>query len=854
MSRPGFSHGIVAIFLIASLQAGEPTSSPDSARGDEARGAFFEAQVRPILAGKCSRCHGAELQKGGLRLDSPASLLEGGDDGPVVVPGSPEKSLIVQAIRWTGRIKMPPREKLPDEAIGTLIEWVRMGAPMPDPAKAEARPQAETIPSPRSTHWAFLPPASVSPPAFEDGANPIDAFVLAKLRELGISQAAPASKAEWLRRVTYDLTGLPPEPSAVELFLADESPDAFEKVADRLLASPRFGERWAQHWLDLAHYADSNGFELDADRPDAWRYRDWVIQSFNEDMPYDRFLTLQVAGDEVAIGSHEALIAAGFGRSGPREVVSGNIDPEVRRQNELTEITTTVGSVFLGLTLGCARCHDHKFDPLPAADYYSLQAFFEGAHLKEIPIHCDEEKRWFDSESASIEGQIKLLVEAKGKLEEPYVAKLRGLREASLTPREREIRAKAKEARSEEEARLFEGISVTLQVTWEEIAEAVARSPADHQARERLKRQIHDLELRLPQPLAQAETLAEESAAPPETRVLKRGDVKNKQRVVGPSPPGVLLAAMGTPQPFKTPDAPLDATHSGRRLALARWLTAAGNPLTARVIVNRLWQHHFGRGLVATPSDFGTRGERPSNQALLDWLAQELIRGGWRLKPLHRLMVTSQTYRLSSRSADPASSDKDPSNKYLWRMNRRRMEAEGLRDATLAVAGLLNARMGGPGVRTPLEPEVRDLIFTEAEVVDLWPVDPDPREHCRRSIYLHKKRNVHSPMFDAFDAPDTQTSCPLRPVSTHAQQSLVMMNSAFAQNAARSFALSLLNGSSGTGDRITEAFLRAYARRPTADEMDRTLRFVTEAGGTELDRWTDFTLALINSNEFAYVP
>ena len=854
MSRQGFGHGFIGAFAFAALWGGEPPASSNSVNGAPDRAAFFEARVRPILAGKCFRCHGAELQKGGLRLDSPASLLAGGDDGPVVVPGSPEKSLIVKAVRWDGRVKMPPKEKLPDEAIVTLVEWVTLGAPLPATARAEVEAHAAAVPFSRSAHWAFLPPTGVSPPAFEDGENPIDAFVRAKLRELDIPQAAPASKPEWLRRVTYDLTGLPPEPAAVERFLADESPEAFERVVDRLLESAHFGERWAQHWLDLAHYADSNGFELDADRPDAWRYRDWVIQAFNEDMPYDRFAALQVAGDEVAPGSHEALIAAGFGRSGPREVVGGNIDPEVRRQNELTEITTTVGSVFLGLTIGCARCHDHKFDPLPAADYYALQAFFEGAQLKEIPIHCDEEKRHFDSESAPIAARIKALEEAKAKLEEPYVARLRGMKEATLTPREREIRAKAKEQRSAEEARLFEGISTTLRVPWEEIAEAVARSPADFQARELLKRQIETLERQLPPPLAQAETLAEESSAPPETRVLKRGDVKNKQQVVGPSPPRVLLATTGTPQPFKPPDAPIDATHSGRRLALARWLTAADNPLTARVIVNRLWQHHFGRGLVATPSDFGSRGERPSNQALLDWLAQELVRGGWRLKPIHRLMVTSRAYRLSSRSADPAGAERDPANQYLWRMNRRRMEAEGLRDATLAVAGLLDTKRGGPGVRTPLEPEVRELIFTEAEVVDLWPVDPDPREHCRRSIYLYKKRNVHYPMFDAFDAPDTQTSCPLRPVSTHAQQPLVMMNSAFAQKTARAFARSLLDGWGEDRARIGEAYLRSYARRPAPEEMDRALRFVEEPGSTELDRWTDFTLALINSNEFVYVP
>jgi hypothetical protein len=726
-----------------------------------------------------------------------------------------------------------------------------------------AIPQSEAAlatgsPAPQKPHWAFIPPTRIVPAKVEGagvGANPIDAFVREKLRELKIEPAASAAKSELLRRVTYDLTGLPPTPAELNAFIDDRSVDAYEKVIDRLLASQHFGERWAQHWLDLAHYADSNGFELDADRPDAWRYRDWVIKAFNEDMPYDRFLAMQIAGDEVEIGSHEAQIAAGFARSGPREVVSGNVDPEVRRQNELIGATTTVGSVFLGLTIGCARCHDHKFDPLPTTDYYSLEAFFAGAQLNDVPIHSEAAKKKFDADTARIKEQIKPLEAAKAKLEQPYKAKLLKMKEDGLTAREREIRAKPKEMRTPEEARIFEGISVALKVSWEEIAEAVAENPADHKTRESLKRQIHDVQQQLPEPLAHAMSMTEASPSKiPETRVLKRGDVKNKQGAVDPAPPRILLANMGAGAHFSLPGRPLDAKHSGRRFELARWLTATNNPLTARVIVNRLWQHHFGRGLVATSSDFGTRGERPSNQELLDWLAQELIRSGWRLKAIHRLIVMSNTYQLSSRSSASSGAVKDPANIYLWRMNRRRMEAEGLRDSTLAVAGLLNSKAGGRGIRIPMEPEVRDLIFTEAEEVDLWPVHADVCEHWRRSIFVHRKRNVHYPMFDAFDAPDGQTSCPERPVSTHAPQALVMLNSAFAQQAARAFAISLLKSSSDDRARIIEAFLRCYARMPTPNETKLASEFVTEDARPEIERWTDFTLALINSNEFIYVP
>ncbi|MSU33992.1 MAG: DUF1553 domain-containing protein [Pedosphaera sp.] len=703
-----------------------------------------------------------------------------------------------------------------------------------------------------SGHWSFQPMSSVTVPGPAAG-NTIDAFLNKRFRESGVEPVQPASQPELLRRITYDLTGLPPTPTELREFLQDTSANAYGKVVDKLLASPAFGEHWAQHWLDLAHYADSNGFELDADRPDAWRYRDWVIKAFNEDLPYDHFVTLQVAGDEAEPGDHSALIAAGFARSGPREVVGGNIDPEVRRQDELTATTATVGSVFLGLTVGCARCHDHKFDPFPTVDYYRLQAFFAGAQLNEIPIYTEEEKKRFDEETARIDAQIKPLAEAQAKIEEPFKNRLAKTKETGLTAREREIRDTPKDKRTAEEARLFEGISVALRVTWEEIADAVRERPANHEIRESLKRQIHELQLQRPRPLAHAMTMTESATNMPDTRVLQRGSVKAKLGKVDPAPPALLLASMKTSPTVQAPTTPLDPTRSGRRLALARWLIAPNNPLTARVIVNRLWQHHFGRGLVATASDFGIRGERPSHPELLDWLAQELIQNGWRLKPLHRLMTTSQAYRRASQGA--RDSARDPGNLYLGRMNKRRMEAEGFRDSILAVSGLLNRKSGGPGVCIPLEPEVRALIFTEAEVVDLWPLDRDLSQHFRRSIYVHRKRNIHYPLFDAFDAPDALTPCPRRPVSTHAPQALVMLNSSFAQQSARAFASSLLEGSSSDSARIREAFLRCYARPPSAAELQDAQAFIgNDPFALPLERWTDFTLALVNSNEFIYVP
>jgi hypothetical protein len=706
----------------------------------------------------------------------------------------------------------------------------------------------------QKTHWAFLPPAPVPPPLLQGRKmqSPIDAFVVAKLRELRIKQVAPASKPELLRRVTFDLTGLPPTASELEDFLADRSPGAWEKVVDRLLASSAYGERWAQHWLDLAHYADSNGFEIDADRPDSWRYRDWVIKALNEDMPYDRFLTLQVSGDESAPGDHDALIASGFGRSGPREVVAGNIDPEVKRQSELVEATTTIGSVFLGLTIGCARCHDHKFDPLPTTDYYGLEAFFAGTQLKELPIHETAEKEAYDREMERIKTKTKPFLDEKKKLEGPYLERLQKQKEATLTERERVIRAKPKEKRTPEEERLFEGISVALKVPWEEIAAEVAKNPDDHAKREKLKREIYEIERGAPKPPPHAMAMSEESCERPQTSVLARGNIKNKRQKVEPHPPDALLASMGADS-FHPPASAIDKTHSGWRLALAQWLTATNNPLTARVIVNRVWQHHFGRGLVSTSSDFGTRGERPANQALLDFLAGELTRNGWSLKALHRLILTSKAYQLSSEPADSNGAHIDPENRYLWRMNRKRLDAEALRDAILTVSGQLNRKSGGPGVLIDLEPEVRSLIFTEQEEVELWPVNEDRAERCRRSIYVYRKRNVHYPLFDAFDAPDALTPCPIRPISTHAPQALVLLNSSFAQESAKTFAADLLRFSNNPRTHVTEAFLRCYARKPAHEEMRDALSFTAKNEASEMECWADFALALINSNEFVYV-
>ncbi len=605
------------------------------------------------------------------------------------------------------------------------------------------------------------------------------------------------------------------------------------------------------------------------------------MKAFNDDMPYDRFVTLQLAGDEVEPGDHSALIATGFGRGGPREVVSGNIDPRVRRQSELTEITGTVGSVFLGLTLGCARCHDHKFDPLPTADYYGLQAFFAGSELVEVPIAPKAEIGAYEEAKKAAEAKMAPLKKRKGEIEAPYRKALKDRKEAMLTTAERELMAIPKKDRTPAQKRLVEGLMSSLSVKWEEIAEAVAKDPGPHAERERLKREIDAIEKTLPHPPAHAQALIDPKPEAPETFVLRRGEVTNPGPKVEPRPPGILLAAQAA-SAFNPEEIRPTATTTGRRLALASWLTRPDNPLTARVIVNRLWQNHFGRGIVATPSDFGVRGEAPTHPELLDWLATGLVDRGWTLKPLHRLMVTSAAYRQASEVKSEVARKQavdDPDNGFLWRMNRRRLDAEGVRDAMLFASGEINLKAGGPGVLVPIEKEIEDLIFTEAEVVDLWPETLDPLEQGRRSLYLFRKRNVRYAMFDAFDAPDTQSACPQRAASTHALQALVLLNSDFASGRAKALAGRLFReADGGEAERIALAYKVVLGREPRPREVDQARAFLASQSdllarqaeiGQPLARptitadgmapplaaaWVDFARAMLNRNEFLYVP
>lgn len=724
-------------------------------------------------------------------------------------------------------------------------------------------------------HWSFRPVKRPAVPAVKQAGwirTPVDAFVLARLEAASLTPSPAAEKLALLRRVHLDLVGLPPSPEDEEAYIADSSPDAFEKVVDRLLTSPHYGERWAQHWLDAVRFAESNGYEADSDRPNAWRYRDYVARSFNDDKPYDRFLTEQLAGDELAAGKDprsaaELLIATGLNRCGPIHLVSGNVDPEIVRQEMLTEYVQGIGAAVLGLTMNCARCHDHKFDPISQGDYYRLEAFFAAAKFKEVDLATPEEKKAHAAQVSELEAQIKPLRAMVETIDAPHRKRIQEAKKAKLEAIYRDALAVEPKKRTKEQEQLAKDAEPLIKVTWDEIIADL--TPEELAKREAWRAKQHELQAKLPPPTAAAWCVADDGKPPP-THVLRRGEVRKKGPVVEPGFPRVLLTGI------RSKEAGVRLT----RTDLAKWITQPGNPLTARVFVNRIWQHHFGRGIVGTPNDFGNRGEPPTHPELLDWLATEFVANGWQLKPIHRMIVLSNTYRQASNVKPSEQARKaDPDNRMLWRMNRRRLEGEAIRDCMLAAAGTLTRQIGGPSVRVPLEPEVYDLIFTEGEPDGLWNVTPDPTQHTRRSLYLLAKRNVRLPMLEAFDQPDRLSPCADRAVSTFAPQALIQMNGPFAQQQSRAMSASLLCECGADVDKqITQAYRRALSRPPSGDEVRMAKEFVKGQAELAAERLlarlpagipdgltanvdashavalADFCLALFNANEFVYGP
>ncbi len=686
-------------------------------------------------------------------------------------------------------------------------------------------------------HWAFVSPVRPEPPKVMDPSwvrQPIDAFVLARLESEGLRPAPEASRTVLARRLSFDLIGLPPSPEEVQLFVEDPAPDAYEKLVERLLASPHYGEKQAHGWLDLARYADSDGFEFDQARPEMWRYRDWVVSAFNRDLPFDRFLTLQLAGDEVAADDPEAIVATGFNRLYP-DMVDLN-DQALRRQNALNDMTETTASVFLGLTMGCARCHDHKFDPIPQKDFYAIQAFFTPAQFRDDLVIAGEQERkthgqsvqkWREEVHSARKAILQIEATARGKI---AVGRPPGLSDEVVKAFE-----KPEDSRTFEEVGLvFEAIERDPRIPPKSVMETL-----DPEAREQSissRKRLADLVKNPPAPLPHARGLCESSTEAPPTYLLRRGEFTTRGPEVLPSfPQSVTRGSVPEIHPTE---------HStGRRTALARWLTRPDHPLTARVLVNRLWQGHFGRGIVATPSDFGIMGEEPTDPALLDWLATEIVAREWSLKAMHRLIVTSATYRQSS-AAGAEALRADPENSLLSRHSRIRIEGEAIRDAMLSVSGRLNPAIGGPCVFPELPGELTRLSGKGA----IWPVSVREEDRNRRSLYVFLRRNLRYPLFEAFDKPDTNTSCARRPVTTIAPQALSLLNGNLPSDSARALAERVVRvaGEDRTGQ-VERAYRLALGRSPDAEEKRLAVAYL------DTSPLSDLCLALFNLNEFLYI-
>ncbi|WP_425615635.1 PSD1 and planctomycete cytochrome C domain-containing protein [Anatilimnocola sp. NA78] len=715
--------------------------------------ATFTGKVLPILAKHCLDCHGAEEPEASLNLSTRESLLLGARSGYIVTPGKAKASLVTQLLVKGSKPHMPPEGQLTEDEIAVISKWVdELGdIALPDrPLLAKGK-----------DHWAFQPAVKSPLPEVRQpdlAENVIDRFTLVKLEKSDLTLSAPADRATLLRRAAIDLVGLPPSPEEVQSFAADESPDAYERRLDQLLSSPAYGERWGRHWLDLARYADSGGFHDDLDRPHAWRYRDYVIRSLNADAPYADFIRDQLAGDEYAPDNENALAATAFCRNGPtNDDNMGNnaFDREKYRLDLLDDVISTTSAVYLGLTVGCARCHDHKFDPIPQTDYYQLLAVFNNITRKDIPFN--EQGR------PQLAGKW-----AKGQ----------------------------------------PGI--------------MAITDVGRQAKE--------------------------------TFVLYRGDLNNKGPKVQADVPQVLRLGENKFQPAAT------ESSTGQRLALANWIASEHNPLSWRVITNRLWQHHFSRGIVSTPSNFGLTGAQPTHRELLDWLAVEMPsrNGSW--KAMHRLMMSSATYRQASQGSAAAESI-DPENLLLWRMNKRRLEAEAIRDSVLSVAGTLNERVGGPGVKPRIPAEL-----LEASQRNKWPVvKTEGPDHWRRSVYIYVKRQMPFPLLELFDIPSTAHTCDCRQDSTIPTQALVLMNDQFTQDQA-SWLAKRVQREAGQDPRAASgrALWLALGREPTSSRLSEAedfLRIQTEfhqaAKKTTVDSallaLTDLCHVLLNSNEFLYV-
>jgi mono/diheme cytochrome c family protein len=954
--------------VLASTASTGPASTGPVPAG---RQIDFGRDIQPILARRCFACHGPDKGEAGLRLNGRDAALAALDSGAhAIVPGKPEESELLARVASTDDDqRMPPGDLKPltPEQVALLRQWIVQGA--------EWR-----------GHWSFEPVAVRSPPAVSDRAWPrgeIDAFILARLEREGLVPAPPAEKSALLRRACFDLTGLPPRPDEMTAFLADESPEAFAKVVDRLLESPHYGERWGRHWLDVVRYADTNSFERDSAKPNSWRYRDYVIRSLNADKPYDQFLIEQLAGDELTDAGADAIIATGFYRLGPFD--DEPADREQYRYEELDDIVSTTGQALLGLTINCARCHDHKIDPLSQRDYYQMVSFFNGIRSNasngpaiETQIFAesgsresyDEARQAVDRQRDEIQRDIdqiewtlltryreangtvaageiypadledlefrfyrdtfevlpdfgsvkpetvgklpdhlfdlspatretafgfafrgKLVVRVEGdytfRLDSDDGSRLRIYTNASA-PREKvELAYTGIHALGDERKATFHlaagrypiqleyfqregGFGLRLDWSGPDFERRPLTKNADRPARPidlatlvasegprlmgqaevdrhaELIRKLAALKASLPTEFALSVT--EAGPVPQETFVLERGNVHARGAKVEPAFPGILAR-----QPVVIAPPPPSATTCGRRLALAHWIASPTNPLTARVMANRVWQHHFGRGIVRSPNNFGALGNPPTHPELLDWLASRLVEGGWRLKPLHRLIMLSSAYQMSSHIAERAAAV-DPANDLFSHFDMRRLGAEELRDSVLSITGQLNPQMYGPGIYPEISAEV---LHGQSQPGAGWGKST-PEQQARRSVYIHVKRSLILPLLSSFDFPESDSSCEARFTTSPPTQALGMLNGKFLGDEAAHFAARLAReAGDDPAARVALAYRLAFSRSPTTDETARGIRLIesleTKHQLAADAAWKYYCLTILNRNELLYL-
>jgi Protein of unknown function (DUF1553)/Protein of unknown function (DUF1549)/Planctomycete cytochrome C len=873
------------LLTAAAIVLGVSAFSTDAPHAQEP--SSFEKDIKPIFESSCWTCHNASTHLAQLDLSTRDSALKGGEHGPVLVPGRADDSKLYRLVAGLEKPAMPlDGRTLTPQQVAAIKAWIDDGAHWGATADAPGSPAKPTtaaaslenapLPAGARDYWAFkLPVQAPVPMGPAQLKNPIDRFLEKTRQEKGLKAAPRADKLTLLRRAYLDLIGLPPTPEQTAEFLADNAAGAWERLIDKLLASPHYGERWGRHWLDLARYADTDGYENDHDRPNMWRYRDYVIRSLNADKPYNVFLTEQIAGDEMDNRTTDSYTGTAFLRLGPRVDVREGDNPQYRF-DYLDDMIATIGKGTLGLTLQCARCHNHKFDPILQRDYYAMQASLFGYVETPYPLAPKDQVDAYDKKVAEISAKQAPLRAEIRKIEAPYRERLRAeaiKRDFPLNVQQ--AVAKPESERTEGEKLLADQVLRSAVIT---IKVDEAMTPEDLARRKALEAEINKLDEARPKPLPAADIVtdgdyrfnservtegtvaARERAAlltqlkgsylhtgpgryePPPSYFLIRGDWQAKGNETKPG--FVTVATYGSP-PTEIPRP--DGHTSGRRLALAQWLTSRENPLPGRVMVNRIWAHHFGRGIVGTLENFGKMGDPPTHPELLDWLAVEFMNRGWSIKQMHRLMMTSEAYQMASRYNDAASAAKDPNDDYLWRFRIQRLDAEIVRDSIMAAAGTIDLTMGGP----PVFPHIQDELLKAvsfSRIHGIYNNQPDGPPVWRRSIYVYYKRNLPFPMLQVFDLPDLNMSYGARNVSTVPTQALTLMNNEFVARQAQLLADRVKTMAGGdTAKQIDTAYRLALTRPPTSKEMTIARELVE---GRTL---VDFTNVLLNLSEFLYI-